>query len=60
MEDNTANLNIMDLKDVYDKIMNGEDVIVRILVIEYLLKNKNLMTQRVFHEVLQRRCLLAI
>lgn len=25
-----VNLNVMDLKDVYDKIMNGEDVIVRI------------------------------
>ena len=51
------NLNVMDLKDVYDKIMNGEDVIVRIsgycVNTKYLTKEqKTELTQRVFHEVL--------
>ena len=44
-------------KDVYDKIMNGEDVIVRIsgycVNTKYLTKEqKTELTQRVFHEVL--------
>ena len=52
-----VNLNVMDLKDVYDKIMNGEDVIVRIsgycVNTKYLTKEqKTELTQRVFHEVL--------
>ena len=47
----------MDLKDVYDKIMSGEDVIVRIsgycvnTKISYK-RTKTELTQRVFHEVL--------
>ncbi|OFI47852.1 formate C-acetyltransferase [Floricoccus penangensis] len=51
------NLNVMDLADVYDKIMNGEDVIVRIS--GYCVNTKYLgpeqrkeLTKRVFHEVL--------
>ncbi|OCL38709.1 formate C-acetyltransferase [Streptococcus agalactiae] len=52
-----VNLNVMDLKDVYDKIMNGEDVIVRIsgycVNTKYLTpEQKTELTQRVFHEVL--------
>lgn len=52
-----VNLNVMDLKDVYDKIMSGEDVIVRIsgycVNTKYLTKEqKTELTQRVFHEVL--------
>jgi formate C-acetyltransferase len=52
-----VNLNVMDLQDVYDKIMNGEDVIVRIsgycVNTKYLTKEqKTELTQRVFHEVL--------
>ncbi|MEY8463478.1 formate C-acetyltransferase [Streptococcus merionis] len=52
-----VNLNVMDLNDVYDKIMNGEDVIVRIsgycVNTKYLTKEqKTELTQRVFHEVL--------
>ena len=53
-----VNLNVMDLKDVYDKIMNGEDVIVRIsgycVNSKYLTKEQRTeLTQRVFHEVLE-------
>ncbi|MDR0921448.1 MAG: formate C-acetyltransferase [Lactobacillales bacterium] len=52
-----VNLNVMDLNDVYDKIMNGEDVIVRIsgycVNTKYLTQEqKTELTQRVFHEVL--------
>ncbi len=52
-----VNLNVMDLQDVYDKIMSGEDVIVRIsgycVNTKYLSKEqKTELTQRVFHEVL--------
>lgn len=52
-----VNLNVMDLNDVYDKIMNGEDVIVRIsgycVNTKYLTpEQKTELTQRVFHEVL--------
>ena len=52
-----VNLNVMDLKDVYDKIMSGEDVIVRIsgycVNTKYLTpEQKTELTQRVFHEVL--------
>ena len=52
-----VNLNVMDLNDVYEKIMNGEDVIVRIsgycVNTKYLTKEqKTELTQRVFHEVL--------
>ena len=52
-----VNLNVMDLNDVYDKIMAGEDVIVRIsgycVNTKYLTKEqKTELTQRVFHEVL--------
>lgn len=51
------NLNVMDLNDVYDKIMAGEDVIVRIsgycVNTKYLTpEQKTELTQRVFHEVL--------
>ncbi|CAM3162290.1 formate C-acetyltransferase [Lactococcus hircilactis] len=54
-----VNLNVMDLKDVYDKIMNGEDVIVRIsgycVNTKYLTpEQKTELTQRVFHEVLSQ------
>jgi len=52
-----VNLNVMDLNAVYDKIMNGEDVIVRIsgycVNTKYLTpEQKAELTQRVFHEVL--------
>jgi formate C-acetyltransferase len=52
-----VNLNVMDLEDVYEKIMNGEDVIVRIsgycVNTKYLTpEQKQELTQRVFHEVL--------
>ncbi|MBJ6746406.1 formate C-acetyltransferase [Streptococcus sp. 121] len=52
-----VNLNVMDLSDVYDKIMSGEDVIVRIsgycVNTKYLTpEQKTELTQRVFHEVL--------
>ena len=52
-----VNLNVMDLNDVYEKIMAGEDVIVRIsgycVNTKYLTKEqKTELTQRVFHEVL--------
>lgn len=52
-----VNLNVMDLKDVYEKIMAGEDVIVRIsgycVNTKYLTKEQKAeLTQRVFHEVL--------
>lgn len=52
-----VNLNVMDLNQVYDKIMNGEDVIVRIsgycVNTKYLTpEQKQELTQRVFHEVL--------
>ena len=52
-----CNLNVMDLNDVYDKIMAGEDVIVRIsgycVNTKYLTpEQKTELTQRVFHEVL--------
>lgn len=52
-----VNLNVMDLQDVYDSIMKGEDVIVRIsgycVNTKYLTKEqKTELTQRVFHEVL--------
>ncbi|WP_461216961.1 formate C-acetyltransferase [Lactococcus cremoris] len=52
-----VNLNVMDLKDVYDKIMRGEDVIVRIsgycVNTKYLTpEQKQELTERVFHEVL--------
>lgn len=52
-----CNLNVMDINDVYDKIMNGEDVIVRIsgycVNTKYLTKEqKTELTQRIFHEVL--------
>lgn len=51
------NLNVMDLKDVYDKIMRGEDVIVRIsgycVNTRYLgAEQRKELTSRVFHEVL--------
>lgn len=52
-----VNLNVMDLNEVYDKIMSGEDVIVRIsgycVNTKYLTpEQKQELTQRVFHEVL--------
>lgn len=52
-----VNLNVMDLNDVYEKIMAGEDVIVRIsgycVNTKYLTKEQKMeLTQRVFHEVL--------
>lgn len=52
-----CNLNVMALEDVYDKIMSGEDVIVRIsgycVNVKYLtLEQKTELTQRVFHEIL--------
>ena len=52
-----VNLNVMDLSDVYEKIMSGEDVIVRIsgycVNTKYLTpEQKTELTQRVFHEVL--------
>ncbi|TCD45563.1 formate C-acetyltransferase [Streptococcus sp. X16XC17] len=52
-----VNLNVMDLNDVYEKIMAGEDVIVRIsgycVNTKYLTpEQKTELTQRVFHEVL--------
>ena len=52
-----CNLNVMQLEDVYDKIMSGEDVIVRIsgycVNVKYLtLEQKTELTQRVFHEIL--------
>ena len=52
-----VNLNVMDLNHVYDKIMNGEDVIVRIsgycVNTKYLTpEQKTELTQRVFHEIL--------
>ena len=52
-----VNLNVMQLDDVYDKIMSGEDVIVRIsgycVNVKYLtLEQKTELTQRVFHEIL--------
>ena len=52
-----VNLNVMDLADVKDKILNGEDVIVRIsgycVNTKYLTKEqKHELTHRVFHEVL--------
>lgn len=52
-----VNLNVMQLEDVYDKIMSGEDVIVRIsgycVNTKYLTKEqKTELTQRVFHEIL--------
>ena len=52
-----VNLNVMQLEDVYEKIMNGEDVIVRIsgycVNTRYLTKEqKTELTQRVFHEIL--------
>ena len=52
-----CNLNIMALEDVYEKIMSGEDVIVRIsgycVNTRYLTKEqKTELTQRVFHEIL--------
>lgn len=51
------NLNVMDLKDVYDKIISGEDVCVRIsgyaVNTKYLTdEQRRELTQRVFHEVL--------
>ncbi|SJZ38136.1 formate C-acetyltransferase [Pilibacter termitis] len=55
-----VNLNVMDLNAVYDKIMNGEDVIVRIsgycVNTKYLTpEQKQELTQRVFHEVLNNK-----
>ena len=55
-----CNLNVMQLEDVYDKIMSGEDVIVRIsgycVNVKYLtLEQKTELTQRVFHEVLSQK-----
>ena len=55
-----VNLNVMQLEDVYDKIMSGEDVIVRIsgycVNVKYLtLEQKTELTQRVFHEVLSQK-----
>lgn len=52
-----VNLNVMELKDVYEKIMNGEDVCVRIsgyaVNTKYLtLEQRKELTQRVFHEIL--------
>ena len=52
-----VNLNVMQLEDVYNKIMSGEDVIVRIsgycVNVKYLtLEQKTELTQRVFHEIL--------
>lgn len=52
-----VNLNVMQLEDVYEKIMRGEDVIVRIsgycVNTKYLTKEqKTELTQRVFHEIL--------
>jgi len=52
-----VNLNVMDLNDVYEKIMAGEDVIVRIsgycVNTKYLTpEQKQELTERVFHEVL--------
>ena len=52
-----VNLNVMDLADVKDKILNGEDVIVRIsgycVNTKYLTKEqKHELTHRVFHEIL--------
>ncbi|WP_285005401.1 formate C-acetyltransferase [Lactococcus formosensis] len=54
-----VNLNVMDLKDVYSKIMAGEDVIVRIsgycVNTKYLTpEQKQELTERVFHEVLSQ------
>ena len=57
-----VNLNVMDLKDVYDKIMSGEDVIVRIsgycVNTRYLTpEQKTELTQRVFpRSTLYGRC----
>jgi formate C-acetyltransferase len=53
------NLNVMNLNDVYDKIMNGEDVIVRIsgycVNTKYLNpEQKKELTSRVFHEILSQ------
>ena len=55
-----VNLNVMQLEDVYEKIMSGEDVIVRIsgycVNVKYLtLEQKTELTQRVFHEVLSQK-----
>jgi formate C-acetyltransferase len=55
-----VNLNVMNLDDVYDKIMRGEDVIVRIsgycVNTKYLSpEQKQELTQRVFHEVLSKK-----
>lgn len=52
-----VNLNVMDLADVKDKILNGEDVIVRIsgycVNTKYLTpEQKQELTHRVFHEIL--------
>lgn len=52
-----VNLNVMELKDVYEKIMNGEDVCVRIsgyaTNTKYLtMEQRTELTQRVFHEIL--------
>lgn len=52
-----VNLNVMDLNDVYEKIMSGEDVILRIsgycVNSKYLTKEQRTeLTQRIFHEVL--------
>ena len=52
-----CNLNVMDINDVYDKIMAGEEVIVRIsgycVNTKYLTQEqKTELTQRVFHEIL--------
>ena len=52
-----VNLNVMDLNDVKDKILSGEDVIVRIsgycVNTKYLTpEQKAELTQRVFHEIL--------
>lgn len=51
------NLNVMDLHDVYDKIMRGEDLVIRIsgycVNTKYLTKEQRKeLTSRVFHEVL--------
>ena len=56
-ENGGQNWNVMDLSDVYEKIMSGEDVIVRIsgycVNTKYLTpEQKTELTQRVFHEVL--------
>ena len=55
-----VNLNVMSLEDVYEKIMNGEDVILRIsgycVNSKYLTKEqKTELTQRVFHEILSNQ-----